>query len=135
VVARNNVETVRTAFSAWNERDLEALMDLCHPRIVFVPLRSQLEGEYHGAEGMRRYLREVDNEWESLRVAASEYRDLGDQVLIVGRFDARGRASGLETSFPAAWLVDLEAGAITRVRAYSDLDAALEAAGRREEAG
>jgi hypothetical protein len=44
---------------------------------------------YHGAEGLASYFRDSDI-WEFLNLEAREFRDLGDEVLVVGVFRARG---------------------------------------------
>ena len=46
-----------------------------------------------------------------------EFHDLGDQVLILGRWRARGRASGveLENRATATWLYEIKAGKAVRM--------------------
>ena len=52
----------------------------------------------------RQWMAESDAAFEELRPLENEYRDLGDRVLALGRFHARGRESGLEIDSPIAWI-------------------------------
>jgi ketosteroid isomerase-like protein len=132
-MSQENVETVRSAFEAWNAGDLDRVIELVDPELEFVPFRSQLDGaSYVGADGMRQFARDSAEEWEYLQIAPDEFRYAGDRVLMVGRYDARGRASGVDIEFPAAWVAQLRNGKIVHLRSYSDRDVALEAAGMGE---
>ena len=129
-MSQENVETVRSAFEAWNAGDLDRVVELVDPELEFVPFRSQLDGApYVGADGMRQFARDSAEEWEYVQIVPHEFRYAGDRVLVLGRYDARGRASGVDVEFPAAWVAQLRNGRIVHLRSYSDRDAALEAAG------
>ena len=129
-MSRQNVEVVRRAFEAWNAGDLEGVIALITPETEFIPLRSQLDGDpYQGADGMRRFARDAQDEWEHLRIDPGEFHDLGDRVLMLGHFDARGRGSGMDVRFPVGWVARLRDGKITRLQTYSDPKEALEAVG------
>jgi uncharacterized protein len=132
-VSRENVEVVRSLFEAWNAGDLDGVTAFLDPELEFIPLRSQLDqSPYRGPEGIRQFARDAEEEWEFVRVIPEEIRDLGDEVLVLGRFDARGRASGMDLSFPVAWIVRLRDGKVLYVRTYSDPAEALEAVGMPE---
>ena len=132
-MSEENVEVVQRAFEAWNAGDLDRVIELVDPELEFVPFRSQLDGaSYVGADGMRQFARDSAEEWEYLQIAPDEFRYAGDRVLMVGRYDARGRASGVDIEFPAAWVAQLRNGKIVHLRSYSDRDVALEAAGMGE---
>jgi ketosteroid isomerase-like protein len=129
-MSRENVEVVRRAFEAWNAGDLERVVELVDPQLEFIPFRSQLHGApYFGADGMRQFARDAGDEWEYLQIVPHEFRDAGERVLLLGRYDARGRASGVEVQFPAAWVARMRNGKIVHLRSYEDRDTALEAAG------
>lgn len=132
-MSEENVATVRQAFEAWNAGDVEAVIGLLDPQFEFVPFRSQLHGApYLGAEGMRQFARDAADDWEYLRIVPGEFRDAGDHVLMFASFDARGRTSGVHVEFPAAWVARLRSGKLLHLRAYSDHEAALAAAGLSE---
>jgi ketosteroid isomerase-like protein len=74
----------------------------------------------------------IDAAFEELRLEPEEFRDLGDDVLLIGRLYARGRESGVEIDPPIAWLATLREGRAVRMRGYLNIQEVLEAAGLRE---
>lgn len=132
-MSHENVDVVRRAFEAWNAGDVDRVIEMLDERFEFIPFRSQLTGTaYFGADGMRAFARDAAEEWEYLRIVPEEFQDSGEQVLMLGRYDARGRASGIDLDFPAAWVARLHEGKLTHLRSYSDPDLAREAAGLSE---
>jgi ketosteroid isomerase-like protein len=129
-MARENVDIVRAAFDAWNRGDRDAWVDAFDEEAEFYPLRAQLEGRaYHGREGARRFIAELDEDWEEVRFEIDEIRDLGERVVGSGGFKARGRASGVELDVRLGWVVELRNGKFVYGRFFSDPAEALEAAG------
>lgn len=125
-----NVEVVRRGLEAFNRRDVPALMETCDPDVEFFPLRALLEGiSYHGEDGLRKFFEDMAEEWTELRVEAQEFREVGDSVLTLGLLHARGRASGIEASWPMGWVSDMREGRLLRLRTYTDQQEALRAVG------
>jgi ketosteroid isomerase-like protein len=127
----SHVDLVRRGLDAFNRKDAVALVETLDPDAELVPMRSVLEGgAYQGHQGLRRFMEEMDDDWESFQLAGEEFRAVGqDRVLVLGRVVARGRASGVDVDSPAAWLCYVRAGRVARVRFYSDPAEAIEAAG------
>jgi ketosteroid isomerase-like protein len=129
-VSGKNVEAVRKGLEAFNRRDIAGLMETCTPDAEFVPLRAILEGvTYRGEEGLRKFFADVTEEWSELSIEAQEFREVGDCVILLGRFKARGRASGVEVDAPAAWVCDMREEKLVRLRAYTDQQEAVAAVG------
>jgi uncharacterized protein len=130
-MSRDNVEVCERAHEALGiQRDVEAGLEYVHPDIV---LESAIIGgaeanTYRGHDGVREWMAESDAAFEGLRVVADEFRELGNQVLMLGRVYGRGRESGVEVESPIAWLNTLRDGKIVRARGYLDWAAAIEAA-------
>jgi ketosteroid isomerase-like protein len=61
-----------------------------------------------------------------------DVRDLGQSVIGIGRMRTRGQASGIEWDASVAYVADVDAGKVTRLRTYLDAHEALEAVGLRE---
>lgn len=127
----DNVEIVRRAFAAFEQRDPEALIALCSPDIVFEPVTARLiaGGEpYRGHDGMRRYLDDVARVWQELRPAPDTFRE-GDGGIVVatGRVYAWGIGRVIDS--PAGWLWRIEEGRIAYGRIFGSATGALEAAG------
>ena len=126
----DDVEILRRSFEAWNAGELEALIGMLHPEFEFVPLRSQLDGgAYRGPESMRQFAADTAEEWEYLRIVSDEFREAGDAILMLGRFNARTRGSGMEIEFPCGWVARMTDGKLRYLRTYSDAREALEAVG------
>jgi ketosteroid isomerase-like protein len=125
------IEGLREGVEAFNRRDVDGAMAPLDPDVELVPLRAVLEGgSYHGAEGLRKLLEDLGDDWERFNLRADEFLPIGnDRVLVMGNVRARGKASGVEVDYAAAWLCYLRAGKVVRVRFYSDREQALAAAG------
>ena len=100
------------------------------PDAEMVPARAVLEGSvYRGHEGLRRWVDDMAEDWDDFHIDLHEVRGLeGGRVLVLGRFHARGKSSGVRMDQPAAWICELTAGKVARIRFYADADAALAAA-------
>jgi ketosteroid isomerase-like protein len=130
-MSEENVEIVRKILDAGNRRDTEAILQYADPEIE---LQSAIIGgaegnTYRGHQGIRDWIAESDAAFEELRMEHEEFRDLGDDVLLIGRLHARGRESGVEIESAIAWLTTFRGGRIVRARGYLDPKEALEAAG------
>jgi ketosteroid isomerase-like protein len=94
-----------------------------------------LRGEatvHRGHDGVREMLRDLYEAFGEFQVELSEIRDLGDRIVGIGRWIARGEESGVETTQPHAAVVDFKNGKAIRVRSYLDPKEALAPAGLRE---
>jgi ketosteroid isomerase-like protein len=89
-------------------------------------------GSYRGREGIQRVFEATRDTWDEYRIVADEYRDLGDRVLMVGRAEGRGRASGIAVDAPFGSILDFSGDKISRIRSYLDHGEALRAAGLSE---
>jgi ketosteroid isomerase-like protein len=85
-----------------------------------------------GDVSIESYLREIGELWESFRAIYDEWHDLGDRVLALGRYEARGRGSGVPVEAQLGGIWDLRDHKISRVRNYLDHREALRAAGLSE---
>jgi ketosteroid isomerase-like protein len=125
-MASENIEIVRRGLDAYNRRDVEGVIATAHPEVEFVPLGSLLVGDsYGGHEGIRRFMAEIAEEWDEIVIKDDEFREEDDRVLLLGEFQARGKASGVEVRSPVAWIFDLRDGKVARMRAYSNQEEAL----------
>jgi ketosteroid isomerase-like protein len=123
--ARGSVALVECLFEAFGRRDADALLALMEPEIEFYgPTATVLnEGKcYRGHEGIRRYLSDVAELWESLEICPRSFREVGNHVVVLGRVTARA-ADGLELDTPAAWVWRIHAGKVAWGCAYGDREA------------
>lgn len=87
---------------------------------------------YEGASGIRDFFRDVAESWESFRFEATDIRDLGGHVLVLGDVRGRGRGSGAEVDARWGWIVELRDGRAASLRGFLDQREALAAAGLPE---
>jgi ketosteroid isomerase-like protein len=137
-MSEENVKTVRRWVEAINAGDADALVELADPEVDYLPYLGSLAGDsgYRGHEGLRQYVRDLTEAWTWYDVEPYELRDLGDDVLMVGRLEARGRSSGLRVKEEMAWLHSFREGTgpgrYLRLRFFATTREALEAAGLSE---
>ena len=107
------------------------MVALVHEDLEFVPITAAMEGRtYTGHAGVRQFMEDLDAYWEFFDTIQEEWHDLGDRVVALGYWHARGRASGVEIhGQPAVWLAYIRDGKIARWRTYTDVAEGLEAAG------
>jgi ketosteroid isomerase-like protein len=132
-MSQENVEIALALVDAWNRGDREAFISLWDEQAVFYPLRAQLEGEaYRGHDGLDRFINGLTDEWADVRFDIGATRDAGEQIVGIGRFRARGRASGVDLDVPLGVLTTVRRGKIVYMRFFSEPTEALEAAGLSE---
>ena len=107
------------------------MIALVHEDFEFVPITAAMEGRtYSGHAGVRQFMEDLDAYWEFFETIQEEWHDLGDHVVALGYWHARGRASGVEIhGQPAVWVAHIRDGKAARWRTYTDIAEGLEAAG------
>jgi ketosteroid isomerase-like protein len=128
-----NVEVARRLLEAWNAGDLQTVLALMHPdvKIDYSAGAPGLAESYTGHDGIRRYWRDLRGPWTSLTIDPEEMRESGDNVVTVFTFEGHGR-EGIVVRRRLANVVTVIGGLVTRLDAYGDPSAALEAAGLSE---
>ena len=131
-MSKENVEIVRRSFEAFNARDVDAMVRLSDPDCEWLPFRAQLEGvAYRGHEGVRQFVRDMDDDWKAFRVDPLEFHDRGERVAVIGRIRALGGGDSVEIDSVAGFVLELRQHRITHITSHSDPAVALEAVGRR----
>jgi ketosteroid isomerase-like protein len=127
-----NMELVQSIYAAWERGDYSST-DWAHPEIESVSADGPVPGIWKGLAGMAKATRDFMSSWEGYRPEVDEYRELdGDRVLVLSRFHARGRKSGLELQTKGASLFHIQGGKVTRVVRYWNRDRALADLGLEE---
>jgi ketosteroid isomerase-like protein len=133
-MSQQNVEIVRGAFAVLTiPGDPEPMIAASGP--AFEMHLVGVTGEpvyYAGASGIRQFFRDVAESWESFRFEATDFRDLGDRVLVLGEVRGRGRVSGVEVADRWGWIIELSEGRAASLRGFLDHCEALDAVGLRE---
>jgi ketosteroid isomerase-like protein len=128
---------VQLGFESLNRDDLEPAFALYHPEVrldlpkEFVGLG--LDPPERGREERVSFERRWNSEWGRLRYESEEVIDLGDRLVLIGRFEATGPSSGAGfDNQQFAEIFTISAGRVIREQAFFDHAEALEAAGLRE---
>jgi ketosteroid isomerase-like protein len=135
-MSNENVEAFKRGLEAGNRGDIDGLLDELHPEIEWHSALHVLMGGketvFRGHAGVRRMLGDLYETFSEVHIEMSEFRDLGDGVLAIGRTRNRGKASGVETETPLALVTEIRDGKTISIRAYLDREEALGAAGLSE---
>ena len=123
-------DIVRRAHDALNRGDAEALAALCAPDFrldmsdrVFNP------DVYSGHDGIRRFLAEVHEVWETFTWEPTEVNEAGDVALALVHSVGRGRGSGLDIDRHSAMLWQIPEETLLALTFYRDPSAARKAVG------
>ena len=110
-------ELIRDIWRRWNEGERSPEAVEIDPG---VEIHSALaKNVYSGTDGLRSWIDEIDEQFESWELGIDEIRKLGpDSYIVHGSIHARGRTSGLDLDQPASWLVDLREGQLFRLRNF-----------------
>jgi ketosteroid isomerase-like protein len=130
-VSRESVEFAQSVFDRWNAGERQFRDEEIHPDVVVV---SRILGTaVRGRAGVRRYLREIDEQFDEWTMEIEDWRDAGDCVVALGHIRLHGRRSGVAFDQPVGILFEIRAGQLLRFETFLDEPAeALEAAGLRE---
>ena len=130
-MSQENVETVGRAIAAINARDIDAYLACCTENVeLLTPMAGH---EYLGADGIRRFLTDIEDIGPDFRIEVQRVRAIGDSNAIAFvRVSSTGRASGVVTAAESANVYDFIQGKISRVRIFLDRDEALKALGLEE---
>jgi ketosteroid isomerase-like protein len=130
-MSQENVEIVRKTIQFWNEGDFESIRPFFDPAVVFDRTRSMgtMTGVYEGIEDAERLLLEWSGSWQEYHSRIDEYIDVGDDVVVVGVFKGRGRASGATVEATITQVYTVRDGKIVRHVLFQNRADALEAVG------
>jgi ketosteroid isomerase-like protein len=127
------VQMVRDAIAGFNDGDPDRMAASMAPGGVIVPLRAALEDiVYEGPNAAHEFWAASMQAWSALHIDVSEFRDLGDRVLVLGRLIATARETGVELDTQVAWIVTFEDDQVAEIRTFASQAEALAAAGLRE---
>jgi ketosteroid isomerase-like protein len=95
-MSKANVELAKRVIDAFNRRDVDGIFECVNPDLEWFPATPVTLGSdaLRGRAGIESYVREVSDTWEEYRVVGRDYRDLGDEVVVLSRVEGRGAGSG-----------------------------------------
>ena len=135
-MSQADVEAFKRGLEAGNRGDVDGLLDELHPEIEWhSALHALMGGQqtvFRGHDGVRSMIGDLYETFAEVRIEMSEFRDLGEGLVAIGSTRTRGKASGVETETPLAFVTEIRDGKTISIRAYLDRAEALEAAGLSE---
>jgi ketosteroid isomerase-like protein len=131
-VSQTALVQIRRGHEAFNNSDLPALVELAAPDVVWGSsvAFAGLAGRYEGHNGLRQWLVDVRDMWETFEVTLGEILRADDGLIVVEEhLRGRGRISGAEAemSLYTTYWFDAE-GRIRQRQVFVDRESALEAA-------
>jgi hypothetical protein len=95
-MSQENVEVVKRAVAAVNDRDIDSYLACCTADVRMENPVAPIEGAYEGADGIRRFFADVLDTAPDFRITIERLESIGtDRVLGFMRLNLSGRASGI----------------------------------------
>jgi len=124
-----NLEVVRCVVEHWNSADFEGLLELYHEDTVGRTTEDWPEqAGWSSKEEMRTAIADWRAAWETSALAIDSLETHGDNVLLRGAWNTRGRVSGLDGTMPFSIVFRLRDGKIAGLEWFTDDDRAVAAA-------
>ena len=125
-----NVAIVRRSYEAFARGDLAAVLADFHPEIEW----HQAQGLPHGGfyrgrdEVERAIFAPLDDEWwDEFEATPSDVLDAGSEVVVIGRYTGRSKATGRPLDVPFVHVWSLREGKAVRFRQFLDTAGWIEA--------
>jgi ketosteroid isomerase-like protein len=132
-MSQENVEIVRSAFQAFEQGDMEAVLRLCDENIE-ITQASELLGvprHQHGHAGVLEAFAIWPDLWDDYQIEILRLADVGDHVIVTTINRGRGKDSGVPVEMPFTFLFSVRAGKIAEWRLFMREEQALEALAQR----
>lgn len=133
-MSRENVELAHQLVEAVARQDLSRLIELTDPEVEWHSFIAQLQegGAYRGHDGIRQYVKDLNDAFEFLRLEIDQTLAVGAVVLVVGRLHYRGQGSGVASESLSGYMLKVRRGRAVFLRTFSEPEEAIEAVGLRE---
>jgi ketosteroid isomerase-like protein len=136
-MSQQNVDLVRRSFESLNSvirtGELRPFLDeFLDPDIDWRAVEGAIDdvSGMRGIAAVRRYIEDWLDTFDDMTMTPEEIVEVDDhRVLVHQRLSGRARQSGIETQLAIAVLYAIRDGRFVKVREYSTMAAALEAAG------
>jgi ketosteroid isomerase-like protein len=130
-MSQQNVEIVRKAVEAWNQRDADLWLTYAAPEIEWIPAGPAAveRAVYRGYTEVASGIESVWQTWEEFHFEEAQVGDLDESVLWLGRVKMRGSASHIELDQEFALRFVFRAGKVVTLQAFLAWRDARNAAG------
>jgi len=131
-MSQENMETLRGSYDAFRRRDLQAFLSYMDRDVEFESLVLEVEGAYHGHEGVRSWWDSVLAVFPDWSPTVEDAEEVGDRLVVRVRAEGRGTGSGIVLERDIWQVADVRNGRLKSWAFFRTRQEALEAAGRRE---
>jgi uncharacterized protein (TIGR02246 family) len=134
-VSQDDLDLVRAWFDAWNSGDLETFLAMFDAEAEMITDPAFPEGgQFRGRQAIRNWSEGLKESWQGQsQVVVKELFEVGDNVVALWDWTARGLASGMETRMNNLTSVHtIENGKIVRLQYFFEHGEALKAVGLEE---
>ena len=120
---QDNLKVVRDAYESFGRGDIASLLASLDEHVVWALPGEGLipqSGTYHGREGVAQFFQTLNETTEFLAFEPREFVAQGDQVVALGWYRAKAKATG--RSFESFWTMSfvLSDGKVTKFREFTD---------------
>jgi ketosteroid isomerase-like protein len=120
--SKANVDLLRRFYEYFNQRDLDAVLELCAPEVEVYkdPEVVEMVAAFtpRGQERVAQYLRGWLDSWDEYRARPEEFLESGEDVAVLVHLRARGKGSQFDIEEDMADVFSIRDGRIVRLRLY-----------------
>jgi ketosteroid isomerase-like protein len=132
-MSHENLAIVRSIHQALARGESPANLGLLHPDIEYVNPPGAVEpGTRRGIAAYEDALRSLHETFDGIRIEVRDIKDVGDEVVVLATFIARGTSSGAQREHDDGYVWTVRDGKAVSFRWFNDPAKALEAVGLRE---
>lgn len=128
-MSQEEIRIVCGTHEAFQSRDLHAFLSYMDPEVEFRSLVLEVEGVYHGHEGVRSWWENVLAVFPDWSPHVEDARDIGDRVVVRVRAEGRGTGSGIGLERDIWQVAEVRGGRIKSSAFFRTEQEALQAVG------
>jgi ketosteroid isomerase-like protein len=131
----SDTQLITRMLGAWNEGDVDALLEVFDPEVEVRPALSAFLASmvYCGHEGVRSWYEETNDPWEELRAEPERFIDADGSTVVIIALHARVPGGQVDVGARIAQVVTVRDGKIVRLDGYEEPANALAAVGLTEQ--
>ena len=131
-MSRQNLDAVQRVYRAWAEGDARGDPSVYDAHLVYLSQPGDPDrGPHYGVEATNEYYRRFLASWDDWRIEATDYREVGDSVVVRARRTGIGKGSRVPVEDESFHVWTLRGGKAIRLEVFRTETEALEAVGLR----
>ena len=122
-----DIDAIRESHEAFRRRDFDAFLTYIDPEVEFRSHVLELEGAYHGHDGVRAWWDNVVAVFPDWSPLVEDAREIGDSVLVRVRAEGKGTGSGIPLERDIWQVAQVRGGRLKRWAFFRTEEEALKA--------